>query len=108
MVQSQLKVIPGPRNLIVIVDDQSTSRAILEQVVRGVDANVRVEAFESPVAAVNWATMRIADLVGCWHARMANEDSLTRSFGSFCPLDDERQARINSGIGPLRQMPTEY
>ncbi len=54
MAQSQLRVIPGPKNLIVIVDDQSTSRAILEQVVRGVDANVRVEAFESPIEAVSW------------------------------------------------------
>jgi two-component system response regulator RpfG len=63
MVQPQIRVIPALRNTVIIVDDQSTSRAILEQVVRGIDANIDVHAFESPIEAVRWATGRVADLV---------------------------------------------
>ena len=46
-----------------VVDDQSTGRAILEQVVRSVDQRVGVEGFARPVDAVVWATRHIADLV---------------------------------------------
>ncbi len=63
MAQAHIRVMPGIKNTIIVVDDQSTSRAILERVVRGIDVNVRVEAFESPIEAVRWATSRVADLV---------------------------------------------
>jgi two-component system response regulator RpfG len=63
MVQPQIRAIPALRNTVVIIDDQSTSRAILEQVVRGMDSNVLVQSFESPIEAVRWATSRVADLV---------------------------------------------
>ncbi len=46
-----------------IVDDQSTGRAILAEVVRSIDANVEVEQFDSPLAAVRWAATHAADLV---------------------------------------------
>jgi len=46
-----------------IVDDQSTGRAILGEVVRSVDRNVEVELFDSPLAAVRWAASNVADLV---------------------------------------------
>jgi len=46
-----------------VVDDQSTGRAILEQVVRSLDERVSVEGFGRPVDAVLWATRHIADLV---------------------------------------------
>jgi two-component system response regulator RpfG len=46
-----------------VVDDQSTGRAILEQVVRGLDERVVVEGFARPVDAVVWATRHISDLV---------------------------------------------
>jgi two-component system response regulator RpfG len=46
-----------------VVDDQSTGRAILEQVVRSLDERVGVEGFARPVDAVVWATRNVADLV---------------------------------------------
>ena len=46
-----------------VIDDQSTGRAILEEVVRGIGLNIAVEPFESPVDAVRWATSHSADLV---------------------------------------------
>ena len=46
-----------------IVDDQSTGRAILEEVVRSIDLNIAVEPFESPIDAVRWATTHPSDLV---------------------------------------------
>jgi two-component system response regulator RpfG len=45
-----------------VVDDQSTGRAILEQVVRSLDERVAVEGFARPVDAVVWATRNISDL----------------------------------------------
>jgi two-component system response regulator RpfG len=56
-------VLPAVRNTVLVIDDQSTSRAILEQVVRGIDASIDVQTFESPIEAVRWATGRVADLV---------------------------------------------
>src|SRR5437879_13774900 len=46
-----------------VVDDQSTGRAILEQVVRSIDERVVVEGFARPVDAVVWATRHVSDLV---------------------------------------------
>jgi two-component system response regulator RpfG len=46
-----------------VVDDQSTGRAILEQVVRGLDERVVIEGFARPVDAVVWATRHVSDLV---------------------------------------------
>src|SRR5690349_12429485 len=46
-----------------VVDDQSTGRAILEQVVRSLDERVVVEGFARPVDAVVWAARHVADLV---------------------------------------------
>jgi two-component system response regulator RpfG len=46
-----------------VVDDQSTGRAILEQVVRSLDERVLVEGFARPVDAVVWATRHLSDLV---------------------------------------------
>jgi len=63
MAKAQIRVLPVARNTIMVVDDQSTSRAILEQVVRSLDERVLVEGFNRPVDAVVWATKHIADLV---------------------------------------------
>ena len=63
MAQPQIRAIPSLKNIVLVVDDQSTSRAIMEQVVRGVDLSVQVEAYESPIEAIRWATGRVADLV---------------------------------------------
>jgi len=63
MAKAQLLVLPAARNTAMVVDDQSTGRAILEQVVRSLDERVSVEGFGRPVDAVLWATRHIADLV---------------------------------------------
>jgi two-component system response regulator RpfG len=63
MAKAQLLVLPAARNTAMVVDDQSTGRAILEQVVRSLDERVAVEGFGRPVDAVVWATRHIADLV---------------------------------------------
>ncbi|MSP97146.1 MAG: response regulator [Betaproteobacteria bacterium] len=51
------------KNTIIIVDDQLIGRAILEQVVRGLDDRVMVQPFARPLDAVLWATRQVADLV---------------------------------------------
>ena len=63
MAQAQLRVLPSARNTVMVVDDQSTGRAILEQVIRSLDERVAVEGFARPVDAVVWATRNVSDLV---------------------------------------------
>ena len=63
MSQPQIRAVSAIKNTVLVIDDQSTSRAILEQVVRGIDANILVQAFENPLEAIRWATQRVADLV---------------------------------------------
>ncbi len=63
MGKPQVRALPAVRNTVMVVDDQSTGRAILEQVVRSLDERVHVEGFARPVDAVVWATRHVADLV---------------------------------------------
>src|SRR3954464_5156440 len=63
MAQAQIRVLPSAKNTVMVVDDQSTGRAILEQVVRSLDERVAVEGFARPVDAVVWATRNVSDLV---------------------------------------------
>jgi two-component system response regulator RpfG len=63
MVKAQVRVLPSARNTVMVVDDQSTGRAILEQVVRSLDERVEVEGFTRPIDAVVWAARHVADLV---------------------------------------------
>ena len=63
MARAEVRVLPSARNTVMVVDDQSTGRAILEQVVRSLDERVLVEGFARPVDAVVWATRHISDLV---------------------------------------------
>lgn len=63
MAKAQIHVLPAARNTVMVVDDQSTGRAILEQVIRTLDERVVVEGFARPVDAVVWATRHVADLV---------------------------------------------
>jgi len=63
MAKAQVRVLPSARNTVMVVDDQSTGRAILEQVVRSLDERVQVEGFRRPVDAVIWAARHVADLV---------------------------------------------
>src|SRR5258708_3553139 len=63
MARAEIRVLPSARNTIMVVDDQSTGRAILEQVVRSLDERVAVEGFAGQVDAVGWATRQVSDLV---------------------------------------------
>ena len=63
MARPKIRAVPAIKNTVMVVDDQSTGRAILEQVIRSIDASIAVEAFESPVDAIRWATTHPADLV---------------------------------------------
>jgi two-component system response regulator RpfG len=58
-----LRIVPAVKNSVLIIDDQATSRAILEQVARNLDDHVRVESFARPIDAVVWAATNVADLV---------------------------------------------
>src|SRR3954463_15859818 len=63
MTKAQVRVLPSAKNTVMVVDDQSTGRAIMEQVVRSLDERVVVEAFARPVDAVVWAARHVADLI---------------------------------------------
>ncbi|MFZ1908587.1 MAG: response regulator, partial [Burkholderiales bacterium] len=56
-------VVPLASSTVMVVDDQSTSRAILEQVLRTVDQRIMVKSFARPIDAIVWATRHVADLV---------------------------------------------
>ncbi len=58
-----LRIVPAIRNTVLIIDDQATSRAILGEVARNLDENVRAESFARPIDAVVWAATNVADLV---------------------------------------------
>ena len=70
MSKAQVRVLPSAvnataasKNTVMVVDDQSTGRAILEQVVRTLDERVEVEGFARPIDAMVWATRNVCDLV---------------------------------------------
>lgn len=64
MTQAQVTALPKKAtDTVMVIDDQSTSRAILEQVVRSLDARVQVRSFVRPVDGLIWATRHVADLV---------------------------------------------
>ena len=48
---------------VLILDDQSTSRAILSQVIRSVSPNITIVEKNNPEGALEWAAQNIADLV---------------------------------------------
>lgn len=48
---------------MVIVDDQSTGRWILEQVIRGIDEALEVHAFGDPFKALSWVRSQAPDLI---------------------------------------------
>jgi len=58
-----LRVVPAAQSTVLIIDDQATSRAILEEIARNLDDNVRVASFARPIDAVVWAATNVADLV---------------------------------------------
>ena len=48
---------------ILIIDDQLTSRQILQQLVRTIEASNTVEAFANPVKALEWSSTNPVDLI---------------------------------------------
>ncbi|MCG6954226.1 MAG: response regulator [Betaproteobacteria bacterium] len=63
MFEGQVTVLPKKTSdTVMVVDDLSITRAILEQVVRSIDRHIQVRAFERPVDALVWATRHVADL----------------------------------------------
>ncbi len=68
MVKAQVRTLPTANGTadaatVMVVDDQSTGRAILEQVMRSLDGRIAVEGFARPVDAIVWAARHVADLV---------------------------------------------
>jgi two-component system, response regulator RpfG len=56
--------IPSLKNsTILIVDDQSTSRNILSQVIRSISTTIKIVEKSNPESALEWATQNVADLV---------------------------------------------
>jgi len=53
----------GKKSSVVIVDDQSTGRRILEQVIRGIDDGLEVRTFSDPFKALSWIRSQPTDLV---------------------------------------------
>ena len=51
------------RSTVLVIDDQSTGRVILEEIVRGVDAGIQVQTFADPLAAIEWAKTHPVDLI---------------------------------------------
>jgi two-component system response regulator RpfG len=48
---------------VLIIDDQSISRIILEELIRSIDPDIRVESYADPVKALEWAKNNPHDLV---------------------------------------------
>ncbi|MBU0621267.1 MAG: response regulator [Gammaproteobacteria bacterium] len=48
---------------IVIIDDEFTSRIILDRIARGLRKNVSVQAFASPLGAIDWLRVNHPDLI---------------------------------------------
>ena len=49
--------------VIAIIDDEFTSRIILDKIVRGVRRDVFVQAFASPLVAIDWLRLNSPDLI---------------------------------------------
>src|SRR3972149_8504664 len=54
---------PAKNNTVMIVDDQSTGRVILAEIVRSIDKFVDAVTFEDPEAALDYARRHVVDMV---------------------------------------------
>lgn len=50
-------------SLVMILDDQVTSRSILSQVIKGISPEIKIHEESAPISALNWAIKNVADLV---------------------------------------------
>jgi len=51
------------KRYVVIIDDQSTGRVILEKIILQISDNIRVVAFDEPTAGLKWLDNNFADLI---------------------------------------------
>ncbi len=63
MTVPHLRLVPDAQSTVLIIDDQATSRTILEEVARNLGGPVHVESFGRPIDAAVWAATHVADLV---------------------------------------------
>jgi two-component system response regulator RpfG len=61
LIESNVADIVAP--VVVIIDDEFTSRAILDKVVRNVQKNIIVQTFSDPVPAMEWVRSNQPDLI---------------------------------------------
>jgi len=54
---------PLNKSTVVIVDDQSTGRQILKQIIRDIDPNIEIKLFSSPFDAIECIQSRTPDLI---------------------------------------------
>jgi len=52
-----------PHPTIAIIDDEFTSRIILDKIVRGLQQDIFVQAFASPLGAIDWLRLNHPDLI---------------------------------------------
>ena len=114
-------VVPLASSTAMVVDDQSTSRAILEQVLRALDERIMVKSFTRPVDAIVWATRQVADLVLADYAMPdMNGIELVRRLRSMpgyehvpmlmVTVNDEREVRyraLDAGITDFLTKPVD-
>ncbi len=48
---------------VLVIDDQTTARVILDHLIRSIDSAIEVHSFASPLDAIEWARERAPDLV---------------------------------------------
>jgi two-component system response regulator RpfG len=48
---------------VLVIDDQTTARLLLDRLIRSIDAAIEVHSFASPLDAIEWARERAPDLV---------------------------------------------
>lgn len=67
--ESNLGILGDP--VALIIDDEFTSRVILNKIVSGIHPNIIVEPFSNPVAAMDWAKLNLPDLIVVDHMMSA-------------------------------------
>lgn len=67
--ESNLGILGDP--IALIIDDEFTSRVILNKIVSNIHPNITVEPFSNPVAAVDWARLNLPDLIVVDHMMSA-------------------------------------
>jgi two-component system response regulator RpfG len=59
--ESDLGILGEP--VALIIDDEFTSRVILNKIISGIHPNITVEPFSNPIAAMDWAKLNLPDII---------------------------------------------